>query len=554
MIPSLLPGSDDSYRPSHVHSDVDNIHLWLVAVISAPSLATVDTAGIAVDSADPTVIDVLFDGQWVWSFQAARDTTRTFRLGGAANRLASWPSALQPFLHGTGHVTVRERSSDNVLFEGECIFDDQDERVSIVDDAGRPLTVDKAGELQCAFSARGQATVDALLDALEDVLARLTDAGVDAFLAYGALLGAVRDGSFIAHDSDADVAYLSRHTAPVDVARESFALERVMIEAGYWTWRFSAADFKVIVPDPEGGRAIDVFAGFVIEDVFYLLPEVASSAFHADIVLPLGKVELHGRSIVAPANPEALLEILYGPTWRVPDPSFRFEPPHVVQRRLDGWLRSTNGNHDHWWSFYFGRAQEAVSTEPSPFARWVHDLEAPGAEIVDIGTGTGRDALWFARQAHAVLGLDYIPAATERAGNIARDEHLPASFRTLNLYDIRQVLTMGAELAHREESPVLYGRFLIHALEDAGRLNLWRIANMALRRGGRFYLEFRTGLDEGAEHEFGEHFRRYLEPGTVIAEIEASGGRIEHCESGHGLAVYKQEDPHVCRLIATWKR
>ncbi|HWL99909.1 MAG TPA: class I SAM-dependent methyltransferase, partial [Nocardioidaceae bacterium] len=228
--------------------------------------------------------------------------------------------------------------------------------------------------------------------------------------------------------------------------------------------------------------------------------------------------------------------------------------PRWVRRRLDGWLRGNNGNRHHWWSFYFGRPRDAVPTEPSPFARWVHDREPPGSAIVDIGTGTGRDALWFARQKRDVLGLDYIPAATERAGRQARDEDLPARFRTLNLYDTRQVLAIGADLAHRDEQPVLYGRFLIHALEDAGRHNLWRIASMCLRRGGRFYLEFRTGQDADAEHEFGEHFRRYLDPDTVVAEIEARGGQIEHREAGHGLAVYKHEDPHVCRLVATWKR
>jgi len=515
--------------------------------------ATVDRDGVTVGIERPGVIDVLFDGQWTWSFQSERDTAPAWR-GQHAARRAPWPVNLRPYLHGTGQVTVRERSSGRVLFDGEYAFDDSDARVRIVDGQGRPLIVDKGGDLQCGFAERGQATVDALLDAVEDVLARLNGAGVDAFLAFGALLGAVRDGRFIPHDSDADVAYLSRHTSPVDVARESFALERVMIEAGYWTWRFSAADFKVIVPDPEGGRAIDVFAGFVVEDVFYLMPEVASTSFRPEIVLPLGEVELHGRRITAPANAEALLEITYGPHWRVPDPSFKFESPRWVRRRLDGWLRGNNGNRAHWWSFYFGRPQEAVPTEPSPFARWVRDREPADASIVDIGAGTGRDSLWFARQGHDVLGLDYIPAATERAGNTAAAQDLPARFKTVNLYDIRQVLAIGGELAHRDTPPTLYGRFLIHALEDEGRHNLWRVASMSLRRGGRFYLEFRTGLDAGKEHEFGEHFRKYLEPETVIAEIEARGGQVEHCEAGHGLAVHKNEDPHVCRLVATWKR
>jgi SAM-dependent methyltransferase len=515
--------------------------------------AGVSGDGVTVDSADPSVIDVAFDGNRVWSFQSQRDTSRVLRVG-VPHRLAPWPASLEPYLRGSTRITVLDRSTGRHLFDDEYAFDDSEARVSVVDRAGRPLTVDKSGDLQCEFAQRGQATIDSLLDAVEDVLARLTGAGVDAFLAYGALLGAVREGTFIAHDSDADVAYLSKHTTPVDVMRESYALERVMIEAGYWTWRFSAGDFKVIVPDKEGGRAIDVFAGFVVEDVFYLLPEVASEHFSRDIVAPLGTVELHGRTITSPADPEALLAITYGPGWRVPDPSFKFEVPRWARHRLDGWLRGNDGNHDHWWPFYFGQSQKTVPTQPSPFAQWFLEREPTSTQIVDIGTGTGRDALWFARQGHDVLGLDYVPAATERAGIVAADEDLPARFKTLNLYDIRQVLGIGGELSHRDEPPILYGRFLIHALRDDGRHNLWRIANMSLRRGGKFYLEFRTGLDSDAEHEFGEHFRRYLDPETVIAEIEATGGHIEHCEAGHGLAVYKQEDPHVCRLVATWKR
>src|SRR4051794_1218015 len=281
--------------------------------------AAVTGDGIVVGEAAPTVIDVLFDDRWVWSFHSERDTEPDRR-----GRRAPWPGCLRPFLRGSARITVRERFADRTLFDGEFAFDDSDARVRIVDGSGRPLIVDKAGDLQCGFAERGQATVDALLDAVEDVLARLAGAGVDAFLAFGALLGAVRDGSFIPHDSDADVGYLSRHTSPVDVARESYALERVMIEAGYRTWRFSAGDFKVIVPDPEGGRAIDVFAGFVVEDVFYLMPEVHAAGFDAATILPLGEVELHGRRITAPADPEALLEITYGPHWRVPGPSFKF--------------------------------------------------------------------------------------------------------------------------------------------------------------------------------------------------------------------------------------
>jgi SAM-dependent methyltransferase len=512
--------------------------------------AAVDQDGVRVATDQESVVDVLFNDQWVWSFNAERDT----RLEGG-KRVARWPVNLRPFLRGTGAVTVRERFGELVLFTGEVRFDDTDQRVDIVDGKGRPLIVDKGGDMQCGFSERGEATREALLDAIEDVLARMRDdGGVDAFLAFGGLLGAVRDGHFIPHDSDADVAYLSRHTSPVDVARESFQLERIMIRAGYWTWRFSSADFKVIVPDPEGGRAIDVFAGFVADDIFYLMPEVHARDFDESVILPIGMIELEGRRIHAPANPEKLLEITYGPHWRIPDPSFKFETPGWVRRRLDGWTRGNTSNRGHWWPFYFGKAGTTVSEAPSPFAEWVHEHESADAQIVDIGSGTGRDSLWFARQGRDVLGLDYIPAATERAGKTAVADGLPARFQTFNLYDTRQVLAMGGELSHRDEPPTLYARFLVHAVEDAGRHALWRIASMCLRRGGRFYLEFRTDENATAEKVYGEHFRKYL-PGDVVAqEIESWGGQIEHREDGYGFAVYKDEDPHVCRLVATWKR
>ena len=41
---------------------------------------------------------------------------------------------------------------------------------------------------------------------------RSATAGVEAFLAYGTLLGAVREGRLLGHDSDADLGYVSRHT------------------------------------------------------------------------------------------------------------------------------------------------------------------------------------------------------------------------------------------------------------------------------------------------------------------------------------------------------
>lgn len=305
-------------------------------------------------------------------------------------------------------------------------------------------------------------------------------------------------------------------------------------------------------PDGET-RHLDVFTCFHVMDRFYQVFAVRAALARSAIV-PLGEVTLHGRLFPAPADPEVVLEATYGPGWRVPDPSFKFRMPRETRRRLRGWLGGYNVNVQYWEGFYRSQRRADVPQEPSAFAHWVVESGTASTFLVDIGSGTGRDALWFARSGYQALGLDYARPAVALAEDAAEAEKLPASFKVFDLYDLRQVLTMGARLARRERPHTLYGRFLLHALEDDGRDNLWRLAELALRDDDRLYLEFRTDKDAEAPHAFGEHFRRFLNPDVVVDEIEARGGHVEHREEGHGLAVYRDEDPHVCRLVVRWRR
>ena len=98
----------------------------------------------------------------------------------------------------------------------------------------------------------------------------------------------------------------------------------------------------------------------------------------------------------------------------------------------------------------------------------------------------------------------------------------------------------------------MYGRFLVHSLEDAGRANLIRLAaDGPGASGGELFLEFRTGKDLGQEHLFGDdHFRQFIDPMVVELEIEELGGEVTYREEGCGLATYKTEDPHVARIVA----
>lgn len=214
---------------------------------------------------------------------------------------------------------------------------------------------------------------------------------------------------------------------------------------------------------------------------------------------------------------------------------------------------STQTHHDYWDSFYASRASSGVPEEPSAFARWVSERLRPDQPVVEFGFGTARDSLWFARHGHNVSGYDFAESAVHYAQGQADGHVVDATFAMLDLYDATGVEVVAKDIERTTSAPAVYGRFLIHSLEEAGRANLLDLAAETLAEGGDLYLEFRTGQDQGGQHLFGDdHFRIYLEPDIVVREIEERGGTIVHSVADHGLAVYKTEDPHVARIVARW--
>ncbi|MEZ0579221.1 LicD family protein [Nocardioides sp. MH1] len=498
---------------------------------------------------DPaSTYDVLLNERHVWSLQPQNDTS-----AGRNGPVAKWPASLERYLVGRAEVVLREHLSGTVVARAHHVFKGAaDEQVDVVDRAGNPLIIDKYGKLIRPLSAEGTDTLDELMDQVEDLLACMNEkAGVPTFVAYGTLLGAVRNGRLIGHDNDLDIAYFSEHAHPVDVIREAYRIERVLLAEGWSVRRGSGARMNVRMRlSDDSVRFVDVFTAHWVEGVLYI-PQDTGFRLPRETMLPLTTVELLGRRVPAPADYETLLAATYGAGWRTPDPSFKYETPRWLSRRIGGWFGGLRTHRKQWDTFYAAH-RSAVPTKPSPFARWVQDTYPSDRPLVDVGAGNARDARWFARTTgRPVTAIDYTIGAMLRAQRRASDA-LPLSFEVLNLYDARESLGLGVRLSRSEQPPDVYARFLLHALEDVGRENFWRVASMALRAGGHLFLEFRTDQDRKRPHFFQQAGRRFLAPADVVAEIEAAGGRVVHQEAGTGLAPFRTEDPHVCRIVATW--
>ena len=498
------------------------------------------------------VVTVSFDGRYVWSFQPLRDARP-----GPAGRTVVWPAALRPHLRGRTRLTLAEPGTGRTYVDQEVVLGGEvAERLRLEDPHGHPLAVNKVGNLTRVFAETDGAARVEILHGTARVLDDLrTHGGVEAYLGYGCLLGAVREGAMIGTDCDADLCYLSERTHPVDVVRESYALERAMLARGWRTVRMSGGDFKVLLRLGDGRTVyVDVFVAFYVDGVFYQLGN-RSGRLPREAITPTSTVVLEGVELPAPADPEAMLAFVYGPGWRVPDPSFRFTDPRGGVRRLDGWLRGYRDDLPAWNAFFRSPEADEVPRRRSDFARWTRRRILRGDTVVELGPGTGRDAAFFARQGHRVHAYDISPDARSRTQRRLRRSSGTSAVRRLMLGELRTVVVTGAEIGTLSGRRHLYARRLVNALDDEARRNLWRLARMALAGDrGSLFLELSVlapGLPDRVEPA---GLGRRLDAEGVVAELQAYGAHVQERRDGPGTDVLDRPDPWTCRLQVHFPR
>lgn len=499
----------------------------------------VDDHGIRFSSRDDVVVDVTFDGRRVWSFWLQRDTD-----GRGGDRDIAWPQPLRRFLVGTTRLALVDHVADAELYAADVTLGEGGGRIAVQDRKGRPLGLDKSNRLSRLFESRDSDQVAPLMDAIDTVLTALDEAGIEGFVAYGTLLGAYRDGRLIGHDSDADLGYVSRHSHPVDVMLESFALQRTLVEMGFVVTRYSGIAVKVHVPEADGTiRGLDVFGGFMRDGMLYLMGEVGAP-FEESWIFPRGTVELEGRTFAAPAQPDRLLAAMYGESWRVPDPAYEFTTPESTRLRLNGWFRGIRVGQGRG----MGR-KDLTPDEPSDFVQWAHaHAGADVATVVDLGCGYGTDVVWLGRQGRSTWGLDAHYKSYVRMRKVAEAEDLPVRFRWFNLTENRSILDAVADLTRLPGPRVVTARHVLDAVDGTGRDNLLRLARVLTRRGGALYCQVQLDGERSPESHGPV---TPVDLADVRALVSAHGGTVAHCETLNEHDASGVDN--IARLVVTWK-
>jgi hypothetical protein len=201
----------------------------------------------------------------------------------------------------------------------------------------------ESGE-QGTFSAYSEQALDAVtlsIKRLEEIFKREFD--IDVYLTWGTLLGAVRDGDYIAFDNDVDRAYLTNRSADFEIVEEHELIVRVLRQQGFPVQQNSKGQIHVRVhPDSQiwGGAIfnLDLWTTWAREGQYFHYPDIKGEVA-ADEVLPLRRFYFRGQFLWIPQGYQQVLHRFYGEGWRKPDPNYAWYPRYDADDQFE-FLRS----------------------------------------------------------------------------------------------------------------------------------------------------------------------------------------------------------------------
>lgn len=130
------------------------------------------------------------------------------------------------------------------------------------------------------------------------------------YLIYGTLLGAIREKDFIAHDSDIDIAYLSKYHTKSEVYKERNNLKEYFIK-NKMLRKKNTVGLKIRYLSSN----FDVWTSWIENNNLYLLP--FNKVCNSNLIIPFKRINFRGKDFNIPLKSEKLLDIIYI-NWKKP--------------------------------------------------------------------------------------------------------------------------------------------------------------------------------------------------------------------------------------------
>ena len=206
-------------------------------------------------------------------------------------------------------------------------------------------------------------------------------------------------------------------------------------------------------------------------------------------------------------------------------------------------LINKNKKKDNYWNKFYKKFN---LINPSPFAKFILKKIKKKNFLLEVGCGNGRDTFYFIKNKIKCHAYDISETAIKKNRIFSK-----------KVFYIKNICKIQKKLK-REFYDYIYARFFLHTINNNDQNYFFLNFKKILKKNGLIYLEFRTTKDNlfnkgkkiSKYERITDHYRRFIDPNKLRNEVKKKYNfKIVYFKSSNKFAVYKNDKPHVCRLI-----
>jgi tellurite methyltransferase len=202
-----------------------------------------------------------------------------------------------------------------------------------------------------------------------------------------------------------------------------------------------------------------------------------------------------------------------------------------------------------YWNLYYNKKKKVEN--PSLFAKFCLDnFFIRNSSLIDLGSGDGRDSIFFNNNGLKVLGIDQSDIAIGKLKS-----------KLSGLSDIQFIVGNFAKLDNKRCFDIVYSRFTLHSISQEDQNNVLNWVYKQLNVNGLFCIEvrgkkneiYKKGIKVIGEIDayiFENHYRRFLDFELLKSELIGLGFFLEFSAEEKDFAPFNGENHSFIRIIA----
>lgn len=208
-------------------------------------------------------------------------------------------------------------------------------------------------------------------------------------------------------------------------------------------------------------------------------------------------------------------------------------------------------NDKEYWTNYY--ADNSKPTDASTFAEFILPYLDENKDLIELGCGNARDSIFFSKNNINVMAVDQVQSEIDFL-----NEHYKSDNIHFFCDDFTDLKNTEHDKIKENDFDYVYSRFTFHSINERKEDNALDWIKDNLKNGGLFLLEarslndpmFKQGEALSETENFTTHYRRYMDLDKITKKLEDRNFSIEYKIEDNNLAVHKDDNPYVIRIVA----